>query len=350
MAQIQLRDATIRIIDGYTNDALVNDTVMTGDTTIDVDTLDTEELIDEGTRLTIVGNNKPHYITGQNRDEVQQLVVDATSGTYTLGFLGTVASPISEEVTSALDYDSTASEVQTALEGLASLAAGDVLVTLVSTVGNARTYTIRFMGDTWGGVNITALNTADIDLAGGGDSVAITTLNQGGITRQITFTPAILTADGIPSNNAVITFAGRTLEIKIGEGNLTYNEQRTIEYKLDRGSLDTVRQGNDIPMDVSLDFVWEFLTAMDDAELPTIEDAFKKRGRAANWTTSSNDACEPYAVDIEIEHVPPCGSEQREIITLPDFRHESFNHNLRDATVAVSGKCNATEASVVRAD
>jgi len=163
-------------------------------------------------------------------------------------------------------------------------------------------------------------------------------------TTTITFTPALTEA---VVDTAVITFSGRTLEIKIGEGNLTYNEQRTMEYVLDRGILDNVREGDDVPMDISLDFVWEFLTASTGGT-PTIEDAFKNRGEAADWTSSDSDACRPYAVDVEIEHVPPCGNQEPETVLLPDFRWESFNHDLRAATVAVSGKCNAKVAVVAR--
>ena len=34
-----------------------------------------------------------------------------------------------------------------------------------------------------------------------------------------------------------------SITIKIGEGNLTYSEKRPVEFKLDRGNLDTVREG-----------------------------------------------------------------------------------------------------------
>lgn len=164
-------------------------------------------------------------------------------------------------------------------------------------------------------------------------------------STTITFSP-VLSENVL--DDAVITFGGRALEVKIGEGNLTYNEQRTMEYVLDRGNLDNVREGDDVPMDVSLDFVWEFLNAVAASGTPTIEDAFKQRGEASSWVSSDSDQCRPYAVDIEIEHVPPCGGEEPETVLLPDFRWESFNHDLRAATVAVGGKCNSKEAVIAR--
>lgn len=347
MAQIELRNATIRLVDGYSNTAAVNDTPVNGMTVMGIDTLGTPGEIVIGSRFSVVGNTERHYVTDHNDDEVQQLVVDATSGNYTLGFTGTVAAPISTQTTANILFNASANDIRDALVGLAAIVAGDVLVTLVSTVGDTRTYTIQFKQQ-WAGLNIGALIPVDVDLAGGADSAVISNINQGGNTRQITFTPAFLTADGIPADNAVITFTGRTLEIKIGEGNLTYDEKRTMQYTLDRGNLDTVREGDQVPMDVKFDFVWEFLTSVTGVEPPTIEDVLKHKGLAADWTSSSSDQCEPFAVDIEVEHIPPCGGEETELVILPDFRQESLAHDLRAGTVAATGKCNATQASVSR--
>ncbi len=143
------------------------------------------------------------------------------------------------------------------------------------------------------------------------------------------------------------------LEIKIGEGNLTYSESRNIEYILDRGRLDEVREGDEVPMDISFEFVWEFIkgdTSSAGAP-PSIEDAFKNVGNAASWISTDADACRPFALDIILEHVPSCGAAggvDQEITTLPDFRYESLDHDLRAGQVSVTGRCNAVEASIVR--
>ncbi len=143
------------------------------------------------------------------------------------------------------------------------------------------------------------------------------------------------------------------IEIKIGEGNLTYSESRNIEYILDRGRLDEVREGDEVPMDIAFEFVWEFIKgdASSGGAPPSIEDAFKNRGNAAAWISTDADACRPFALDIILENVPNCGvgaSADQEIITLPDFRHESLDHDLRAGQISVTGRCNAVEASVVR--
>ena len=143
------------------------------------------------------------------------------------------------------------------------------------------------------------------------------------------------------------------LEITIGEGNLTYTERRNIDYTLDRGVLDEVREGDEVPVEVSLDATWTYITANNvTGDAPTIEDALKKRGPAATWISSDSDTCRPFALDIVIEYQPDCSdssaNKPREVITLPDFRYEQIDHDLRAGTFAITGQCNTTEATAVR--
>ena len=77
-------------------------------------------------------------------------------------------------------------------------------------------------------------------------------------------------------------------------------------------------------------------------------DAIKGINGAAEWITSSADACEPYAVDVEVDYVPPCGTVGAETFLFPDFRSEKRDYDVKGATIAVSGKCNATEPEITR--
>lgn len=127
-----------------------------------------------------------------------------------------------------------------------------------------------------------------------------------------------------------------SVEVKIGEGNLTYSEKRTIEYTLDRGILDEVREGDEVPVDVSFDFTWTVMTG------GSIIDAIK--GTGTGYTSSDSDACRPYACDIEVTYTPqPSGCGSASSVTLPDFRWESLDYDLRAGQISCSGKCNATE-------
>jgi hypothetical protein len=165
-------------------------------------------------------------------------------------------------------------------------------------------------------------------------------------TTSITFTPALA---GAVNDGAAITWMPHRLQIRIGEGNVQWTEKRPVMYTKDRGRLDTVKLGDEEPMEVKLDFTWEFLKAST-AETPTIEDVLKQRGEASDWVTSAEDVCEPYAVNIVIEYTPPCTTSQLEVYTLQDFRYEDLGHDLKQAQVSVSGKCNVKEATVTRVD
>lgn len=161
----------------------------------------------------------------------------------------------------------------------------------------------------------------------------------------------------IDLKNATITLSDGTgtpitLEIKIGEGNLTFSEKRNIEYTLDRGILDEVREGDQVPMEVRLDFVWEYLTGgATTGAIGTPEDFIKRRGVYAANVSSDADTCRPYAIDIIVSYVPTCSGSvvlPNETITLPDFRYESLDHDLRAGTISVTGNCNVTQATVAR--
>lgn len=136
------------------------------------------------------------------------------------------------------------------------------------------------------------------------------------------------------------------VEVKLGAGNFTWDEKVNREYVKDRGLLDTVRNGDEEPMDVRLDSQFEYITAASGATVPTVEDALKQRGPAADWVSTSSDPCEPYAVDIELTNAPPCGTNSQEVMIFPDFRYESANHDIKGGTISFSGKCNATEPTV----
>lgn len=164
------------------------------------------------------------------------------------------------------------------------------------------------------------------------------------VTTSITFTPGLAEA---VVNNDPITILPHAIEVKIGDGNLTYSEKRNFKYVKNKGNLDTVREEDKEPVEIKMDATWEFIKA-DSGDPPTIEDALKKRGNASTWITSAADTCEPYAVDIIIVYDPPCSGEDDETITLSDFRYETFEHDLKAGTFSISGKCNVVEATVAR--
>jgi hypothetical protein len=132
-----------------------------------------------------------------------------------------------------------------------------------------------------------------------------------------------------------------TLEIKVGEGNITYSETVNREYILDRGRIDSVRNGDEAPMDVTFALMWEEIVASAGQTLKP-EEALKRFAGAASWISSDPDTCQPFALDVELEVDAQClTTKEREYITFPDFRYESLEHDVRAGSISVTGKCNA---------
>jgi hypothetical protein len=166
-------------------------------------------------------------------------------------------------------------------------------------------------------------------------------------TTSITIDPPLVAA---LTDNQVITFTGVCLEIKVGEGTLSYSETKNREYKLNRGKIDKVRNGDEAPMEVSTTFAWTHITAHSSETTPTVEDFLKRRGPAAAYISTGSD-CDPYAVDLVIVNAPPgCTGETYpvEYIIFPEFRYEKLDHDAKAGTVSMTGKCNAVEPSVER--
>jgi hypothetical protein len=169
------------------------------------------------------------------------------------------------------------------------------------------------------------------------------------VTSNLEFTPALATANQIPATDDVITFLGQRLTVKLGEGNLTYSEKKEYEYLLDRGNLDTVKEGDEQPVEVNLEFVYEYIKSSSGEDITPVE-AIKQIGAASDWISSDSDQCTPYCVDILAKHCVPCGTDEDEDVLLTDFRWESLDYDYSAATIAVTGKCNVTDATVTRSD
>jgi hypothetical protein len=166
-----------------------------------------------------------------------------------------------------------------------------------------------------------------------------------GPTTEITFTPAL--GAGTYVDEGVVTFYPQNLDIKIGEGNITYTEHNEYEYLKDRGNLDSVKEGDEVPMDVKLEAVFEHIT-QGTSEVISPMDAVKGIGGAAEWVSASSDLCEPYCIDVVVLHTPPCGTSELERVTFPDFRSETREINYKESTISITGKCKATEPLVER--
>lgn len=136
-----------------------------------------------------------------------------------------------------------------------------------------------------------------------------------------------------------------TITIKVSQGgNFNWTEAKNIDYQLDRGHLDSVTEGDDVPVELSFAFKWDFIASATTTEISP-EDALKKIGGASDWVTTDADNC-PYAVDIEVEYTPSCGGKG-ETYTFADFRYENLEHDMNGASISCTGKCNIVRPTTV---
>ncbi len=144
------------------------------------------------------------------------------------------------------------------------------------------------------------------------------------------------------------------LIVKIGEGTVSWTERVERRYILDRGKLDDVRNEDESPLEVSIAFMWEYITGTTNSStggVPTVIDALKRRGAAADWVSTDEDQCRPFCVNIIIDYRPvPSTCGDMELITLPDFRYEQGDFDIRSPeNVSITGHCNVVEPVIVRA-
>ncbi len=272
-------------------------------------------------------------VTGISDVQTLQVNQTVTGGTFALTHAAVETAPLA--------WDCTALEVQ------AALIAAPTGETVTCTGGPFPASPIVV---TWTATGTNTAVTGTSENLTGGSATGVTVVEttpgvSATSTARIAITPVLVAAT---TAGGSVTFGGRRLAIKIGEGNINFSETVTREYILNRGNIDTVRDGDDVPMDVSFDFVWEFLAAVGGSAVPTIKEVLNQTGEASTWLTTSSDACEPYCIDIEIYYDPGCGGDNTEETVLPYFRHEKLDHNLDDSQISCTGKCNATVATVTR--
>lgn len=154
--------------------------------------------------------------------------------------------------------------------------------------------------------------------------------------------------DAIAQTTLTANGTDNWLKVKIGEGNLTYTENRPVTFTRDRGLLDTVREADDEPMAVTLDFTWEFLSSAAGATTPTVEEALRNEGPASDWVNGSSDPCTPFAVNIAVCNDVNCGTDPDEVVEIEEFYFESLAHDLRAGTVSVAGRSNKKKARKYR--
>lgn len=210
--------------------------------------------------------------------------------------------------------------------------------TLVGAVNNsggystgATTMLVTFTGE----VPIASLFT----LTGDTTEYTVTAVtNTSSNTSSITFAPGLVNA---ATNAEVITVGPNFIDVKVGEGTVSWDQKTPREYKLNRGLLYQVRNGNQEPMDIKIGFWWEFITHASGDVIPTPYEILNQTGLASGWTSTNPDPCSPYCVDIVILYAPICPAIPGEIIRFPQFYTDSLGGDAKSNEINTPGKCNS---------
>jgi hypothetical protein len=142
------------------------------------------------------------------------------------------------------------------------------------------------------------------------------------------------------------------LEVKIGDGTLNWSTKRNIEYKPNRGKVDTasggsVREGDEVPCEVSFQFVYEFVVSSTGGDVTPYE-ALTQTGEATDWVSVGSE-CEPYSVTLVFENNVSCGTVEDETLTFTDFRYEDIGGDPKGGMISVSGRCKIVKPVIARA-
>lgn len=338
----ELRDMTFYLQEGFSGTSAVDDaSIAASDTTLGVDThalFDDRTYVPIGARFTTAGISTIRTVTATKSGTQLQIDVDVASG-------GTFDVTIGSATAAGNAYNVAAATLQTALEGLSGVGAGNVVVEKAGSV-----FTITLQGD----LNETDTTlTADLASLTGG-SPTQTETQSGAETWEVTFTPAI-EAGSVPSDDDVITWYPRRLEFEVETGDFEWTEGANPVIRKPRGVIAGLRQGEEQEMTVSTSFSFSWMRAETTAVEGAVDDktpyeVLHRIGFAADWLPSSHGSpCEPYTVDLVIVDSPDCGSEQAEIFIFPQFAFTELAPTVGSGVVNLSGTCVATRPIIQRA-
>ena len=333
----ELRFSHIGAQDGFSGTGAVNEVGLAAAATdMDVDTLvlvDGKKIVPTGARFTTAGISTVRTVTAQNNSQWWNLTNGgASAGNFTLTLNG--------EETAAIAYDATKAAVLAALEALASVTAGDVVVDGT----DAGPWDIIMAGSL---ANIST-NTLTYDGSGltGGPGV-LSVVEDGTDTWNITFTPALVSS-GLPVDDDAITFLPQRIMARVDDGaDFGYTESYDPQIDTERGSLSNAREGTEQPMSVSTAFVFDWMRASTGGDI-TFYEALNQLGDASDWVTAADDPCEPYCVDLFLFDRPECGSEQAEVFFFRQFYKQSVSPSLSSASVSLEGICKAVRPDIQR--
>jgi hypothetical protein len=146
---------------------------------------------------------------------------------------------------------------------------------------------------------------------------------------------------------SILDGATHSIEVKNGDGTIAWTVKRPMKYVKNRGKLDTVRKGDEEPVEIQFSAIYTYLKGDTGDEVNPYE-ALTKTGNASAWVSTDTDTCAPYAVDLQLVYTPPCSSAKSERITFEDFRAEDIGGEEKEGTLSFKGMANITAPTVAR--
>lgn len=168
------------------------------------------------------------------------------------------------------------------------------------------------------------------------------------------------------ARNLTSLAATNGLYVKFGDGTLTYNIRQNITYEKDRGKLEDVRRGDEVPLDVAITAKYEYIhnppsiTAA--YSITEALDGVDANGTPVDWLDQTPPVggidrepwldCAPYCVQLELHndlrYTCPNVLIPGEAYLFPFFRTEASNIDTKAGTIQITGKCNVTDPLTMR--
>lgn len=136
------------------------------------------------------------------------------------------------------------------------------------------------------------------------------------------------------------------IELIMDDGTLQWTENYPREFIKNRGKIDTVRDGDEMEMEIS--FEGRFYSMTSESGEPITPHEFLRKEGAGSSLVTTGDPCQPYCCDIVVEKKNSCGSVTDEIFRFPKFFVESIGGDFKAGTLSFQGKCNAISPVAIR--
>ena len=115
--------------------------------------------------------------------------------------------------------------------------------------------------------------------------------------------------------------ASNVYEVVLEDGDLSFTETQNVIEVMDRGSLDHVRKGDDVP--VSLSFTAKYVQ-LRDAAADTLYDVLKKTGNAASWATTGGAGEDVHLLTLTFIIRTPVSAGNDEYISFTRMYHTAL--------------------------